>query len=98
MCPKMQCVLLIQDELKSVFLLPKSFFLLFKGLYAHCGNSYIGTNPEEIQKLRDNNVIKLNDVARLLMQNGIPVKNRGSILLLKFIRNKYIDEHHLRNK
>ena len=50
----------------------------FQGLYAHCGNSYgVGSNPEDIQKSREDSIMKLNNVAKMLIQNGIPVKNQG---------------------
>ena len=52
----------------------------FQGLYAHCGNSYgVGSNPDDIQKSREGSIKKLNDVAKMLIQNGIPVKNQGEI-------------------
>ena len=52
----------------------------FQGLYAHCGNSYgVGSNPDDIQKSREGSIKKLNNVAKMLIQNGIPVKNQGEI-------------------
>ena len=53
----------------------------FQGLYAHCGNSYgVGSNPEDIQKSREESIMKLNNVAKMLIQNGIPVKNQGETI------------------
>ena len=49
----------------------------FQGLYSHCGNSYKGSNSEEIQNARDDNIVRLYELAKMLKENAIEVKCQG---------------------
>ena len=47
-------------------------------MYAHCGNSYAGTNESEVKSARDSAISKLNSVAkRLEIELGMQVKHQG---------------------
>ena len=58
----------------------KSNFYSALGLYAHCGNSYGGKNDSEVQKVRDDTIAEINEVAQHLIKNGVPVKHQGIFL------------------
>ena len=49
----------------------------FQGLYAHCGNSYQGTNDEAVKQARDESIKKLDQVAQSLKDQGLEVKHQG---------------------
>ena len=49
----------------------------FQGLYAHCGNSYQGTDDEAVKQARDESIKKLDQVAQSLKDQGLEVKHQG---------------------
>ena len=49
-----------------------------QGLYAHCGNSYQGSNDEEVKYYRDQSILRINEVAEVLKDKGVPVKHQGT--------------------
>ena len=55
-----------------------NFYSSALGLYAHCGNSYGGKNDSEVQKVRDDTIAEINEVAQHLIKNGVPVKHQGT--------------------
>ena len=64
------------DYIRDVLLaLDRNASVTFKGLYAHCGNSYAGTTVEEVGRLRDQAIA---DLARLAEQL---TKETGVLLL-----------------
>jgi len=68
-----------EDQILSIAqaLLKSSDKIIFQGLYAHCGNSYKGTNDEEVQDAREKSILKLNQVAVLLRNQGLQVNHQG---------------------
>ena len=55
-----------------------NFYSSALGLYAHCGNSYGGKNDSEVQKVRDDTIAEINEVAQHLIKNGVPVRHQGT--------------------
>ena len=55
------------------------FYSPVLGLYAHCGNSYGGKNDSEVQKVRDDTITVINEVAQHLINNGVPVRHQGTL-------------------
>ena len=53
----------------------------FQGLYAHCGNSYQGSNDDEVKQARDEAITKLDKVAQMLQDSGhrLLVKHQGTV-------------------
>merc|ERR1711953_1011168 len=51
----------------------------FQGLYAHCGNSYQGSNDDEVKQARDEAITKLDKVAQVIQDSGLRllVKHQG---------------------
>ena len=53
----------------------------FQGLYAHCGNSYQGSNDDEVKQARDEAITKLDKVAQVIQDSGLRllVKHQGTV-------------------